>query len=255
MKFRVWETSTSLLIAYEVLALGYKKSQSIRTPLAYDENNELKNAKPPKHDYANYNQSLALLVLNASILEGTLRSIISEKLSSDINEEIEQGKKAGKTSPSKSEQLMYKFRDEVELQGGWENLKNQYSFYFDISLEKSTDESTREGVNALFVLRNILAHGTAIIQPSETMDEEMKDIYPYTWQRKTQRAHIYLKTTFGHESFFENLAEYAVPEHFMEVTKKFLNDIEGQLKPLPERAKKATDMISKYSFGYINYSR
>lgn len=86
MKYRVWETSASLLIAYEVLALGYKKSKSIRTPLVFDKNKELEEAEPPKHDYANYNQSLALLVLNASILEGTLRSIISEKLSADINE-------------------------------------------------------------------------------------------------------------------------------------------------------------------------
>jgi hypothetical protein len=255
LKYRVWETSASLLIAYEVLALGYEKSKSIRTPLVFDENNELKKAEPPKYDYTNYNQSLALLVLNASILEGILRSIISEKLSADIKEEIEQGKRLGKTAPSKSEQLMYKFRDEVELQGGWENLKNQYSFYFDISLEKATDGSTREGVSALFVLRNILAHGTAIIQPSEAMDEEMKDVYPYTWQRKTQRAHVYLKTIFGHDSFFENLAEHAVPEHFMAVTKKFITDIEEQLKPLPERAKKTTEMLNKYSFGYVNYSR
>lgn len=255
MNYRVWETSASLLIAYEVLALGYKKSKSIRTPLSFDENNELAKVEPPKHDYANYNQSLALLVLNASILEGTLRSIISEKLSADIDEEIARGKRLGKTAPSKSEQLMYKFRDEVELQGGWENLKNQYSFYFDISLEKATDESTREGINALFVLRNILAHGTAIIQPSEVMDEEMKDVYPYTWQRKTQRAHVYLKVTFGHDSFFENLAEHAIPEHFMSVTKKFITDIEGLLTPLPERAKKTTEMLNKYSFGYVNYSR
>jgi hypothetical protein len=27
------------------------------------------------------------------------------------------------------------------------------------------------------------------------------------------------------------------------------------LKPLPERAKKTTEMLNKYSFGYVNYSR
>lgn len=47
MKYRVWETSASLLIAYEFLALGYKKSKSIRTPLVFDENNELKKTEHP----------------------------------------------------------------------------------------------------------------------------------------------------------------------------------------------------------------
>ena len=255
MKHRIWETSSSLLIAYEVLALGYKKALSIRTPFNFDSITELERVEPPKHDYANYNQSLALITLNASILEGTLRSMISEKLATDINMSIEEANKAGRAGPTKPEQLLFKFRDEVELQGGWENLKNQYLFYFDLSIEKATDESTREGVNALFVLRNVIAHGTAIIQPSEKMEEEAKDVYPYTWQRKMQRAHVYLKTAFGHDGFFENLAEHAVPEHFMTVTKKFLQDVHAQVNPAPGRAQKTIEMINNYSFGYINYSR
>ncbi|MBJ9976921.1 hypothetical protein IAE35_10685 [Pseudomonas sp. S75] len=255
MKHKIWETSSSLLIAYEVLALGYKKALTIRTPLNLDPSAELNKTAPPKHDYANYNQSLALITLNASILEGTLRSIISEKLSTDINLMVDEANRSGRSGPTKPEELLCKFRDEVELQGGWENLKNQYLFYFNISMDKITDESTKEGINALFVLRNFIAHGTAIIQPSEKMEEEDKDIYPYTWQRKMQRAHVYLKSKFGHEGFFENLAEHAVPEHFMTVTKKFLQDISAQACPAPGRAEKTLNMIKNYSFGYINYSR
>lgn len=255
MKHRIWETSISLLVAYEILALAYKKALSIRTPFEIDPTEELKRVELPKHDYANYNQSLALISLNASILEGTLRTIISEKLAVDINMAIEEANESGRAGPTKSEQLLFKYRDELETQGGWENLKSQYLFYFDLSIEKATDESTREGINALFVLRNIITHGTAIIQPSEKMEEDMKDVYPYTWQRKIQRAHVYLKTEFGHDGFFENLAERAVPEHFMTVTKKFLRDIHTQVKPASERAEKTVHMISNYSFGYINYSR
>lgn len=255
MKHKIWETSNSLLIAYEVLALGYKKALSIRTPFNFEHTTELTRAEPPKHDYANYNQSLALITLNASILEGTLRSIISETLATDINLAIAQANEAGRTGPTKAEQLLFKFRDEVELQGGWESLKNQYSFYFNLAIEKITDESTREGINALFVLRNIIAHGTAIIQPSEQMEEDMKDVYPYTWQRKTQRAHVYLKTTFGHDGFFENLAEHEVPKHFMTITKKFLQDVLAHVQPAPTRAQKTIQMINNYNFGYINYSR
>jgi hypothetical protein len=254
LKYRIWETSVSLLVAYESLALAYKRSISLRETLEI-EDGEIKKIEAPDPDYANYNHSFALLILNASIIEGTLRSIISERLTLDIDVATEEGKKQGKTAPSKAEQLTYKFRDEVELQGGWENLKNQYAFYFDISLDKITDEKTKEAINALFILRNILAHGTAIIQPSKAMEDDMRDVYPYTWQRKIQRAHVYLKSVFGHEGVFENLASHNLPEHFIEVTKKYVADIARAIDPLPERARKTIKMIEDFSFGYINFSR
>ncbi|WP_194866355.1 hypothetical protein [Alloalcanivorax profundimaris] len=253
-KIRVWETSISLLIAYETLALGYKKAKSIRTPLRLEGGNLEKN-EPPTSDYANYHQSFALLILNASIVEGTVRSILSEKVSDDIDYEIKKGKAFGQEGPSRAEELLYKFREEVELQGGWEKLKGQYKQYLDVNLDKITSEEVKEGMNALFVLRNILAHGTAIIQPSMKMDDELRDVYPFNWQARIQRASVYLKSKFNHDGIFENLAEFEVPEHFMNITKTYLNDLEKTVGDIPERAKKTIEMVSKYSFGYINYSR
>lgn len=250
-KLKIWETSISLLVAYEILALGYKKAKAIRTPVSLGESQR----KHMQHDYANYHQSFAMLVLNASIVEGTVRSILSEKISTDVDYEIKKGESVGQTKPSRSEQLLYKFREEVELQGGWEKLKGQYAQYLDISLDKITDDRTREGLNALFVLRNILAHGTAIIQPSARMDEDLKDVYPFNWQSRIQRASVYLKSIFGHEGVFENLAEFGVPEHFMDVTKTYFKDLEKNLGILPERAQKTIKMVCDYEFGYINYSR
>lgn len=247
----MWETSISLLIAYETLALGYKNAKEIRTPFSIVEDQP----KPKQHDYANYNQSLALLVLNASIVEGTVRKILSEKISDDVNYEIEKGRLTGQTEPSRSEQLLYKFREEVELQGGWEKLKGQYAQYLDLSLDKITDQRTREGVNALFVLRNVLAHGTTIIQPSTKMHEDLKDIYPFKWQSKIQGASAYLNSVFGHDGILENLAEFDVPEHFMDVTKVYFKDLEKNLGVLPERIQKTIKMVYNYKFGYINYSR
>lgn len=66
---------------------------------------------------------------------------------------------------------------------------------------------------------------------------------------------MYLKSIFGHEGIFENLAEFDIPQHFMEVTQSFFKDVEQQLGPLPERAKKTVEMLLEYNFGYINYSR
>ncbi|AVO51542.1 hypothetical protein [Ectopseudomonas mendocina] len=253
-KIRIWETSISLLIAYEILALGYKKAKSIRTPLRLDDGN-LEKDTTPTSDYANYHQSFALLILNASIIEGTIRSILSERISSDIDYEIEKGKSFGQEKPSRAEELLYKFREEVELQGGWEKLKSQYKQYLEINLDKITNEETREGINTLFALRNILSHGTAIIQPSIKMDDELKNVYPFNWQTKIQRASVYLKSKFSHEGIFENLAEFEVPEHFMEITKTYLNDLKKAVGDIPERAKKTIEMVDRYSFGYINYSR
>lgn len=253
-KIKVWETSISLLIAYENLALAHKKAKAIRSPFKIGgEEDDIED--PKGAEYANYHQSFAMLILNASIVEGTLRSILSEKVASDVGYEIEKGKAFGQESPSRSEELLYNFRNEVELEGGWEKLKKQYNKYLSISLDNITDERTKEGVNALFVLRNILAHGTAIIQPSEKMDDEFKDVYPFSWQKKVQRASVYLKSVFGHEGIFENLAEFEVPEHFMAVTVRYFEDSEKSLGDLPERAKKTIEMVKGYSFGCINYSR
>lgn len=253
-KIKIWETSISLLIAYETLALGYKKAKSIRTPLKL-EGGSLKENEPPASDYANYNQSFAMLILNASIVEGTVRSVLSERISRDVDHEIAKGKAFGQNKPSRAEELLYKFREEVELQGGWEKLKGQYKQYLDVNLDNITSEEVKEGINALFVIRNILAHGTAIIQPSMKMDDELRDVYPFNWQTKIQRASVYLKSIFSHEGIFENLAEFEVPEHFMKISKTYLNDFEMAVGDMPERAKKTIGMVSEYSFGCINYSR
>lgn len=246
--YKGWETSTSLLIAYESLALAHKRSNGF-------EEVEADFAKRPQSQYANYKHAFALLILNASIIEGTLRSIISERVVFDIEEAIQKGIKAGQTSPSKPEQLLSKFLSEIEMQGGWEKLKEQFAFYFDISVDKIASEETKEGINALFVLRNVIAHGTALIQPSSKMSDNMQDVYPYNWQRKLQRASVYLEKHFKKGDIFENLAEYSMPEHFMEVTKDFMLQVENKFNPLPERVKETVDMVKGFNFGYINYTR
>lgn len=247
-KYRGWDTARSLLIAYESLALAYEKQHKIEQI-----NAECAEREPVK--YVNYNHCFALLVLNASILEGVLRSIISDRVTSDIDEAVKKGMAEGRTEPSKPEQLLSKFLSDIEMQGGWDRLKEQYSFYYDISLEKLVSSDIKEGITTLFVLRNVLSHGTTIIQPKIKMEDGLKDIYPFNWQRKLQRVSVYLEKEFKNGGLFENLAEHDVPAHYFDVTKSFLSEAKKQFGPLPDRIHETIQMIEGYNFGYINYSR
>lgn len=257
MDYKGIETSRPLLVAYEVLALDYKKASSRRkTDLEMLKNWQQKDTpEPSSTDFLNYHRSFALLVLNASIIEGTLRSALSERLSNDIEENIQQEVKQGLNKPSKPQKLLQKFRDEVELQGGWEKLKGHYSFYLDISISSSLSEKTKEAIDTLFILRNVLSHGTALIQANTVMSDDMKDVYPYQWQRKLQRAEVYLRREFGHADILENLAEFGVPEHFLDMTKTLFHEIETSIDAFPPRAAETVALLREYSFGYISRSR
>lgn len=253
MRFRILETASSLIVSYEILALEYNRAKIRRSSIVGI-------AEPESQDdssnhFNNFNITFSLLNLNASIIEGALRSILSEQLNYDINKSVEKGMREGNTEPTAQERLLYKFRDEVEAQGGWERLKEQYSVYLKLSLNEITSADVKEGLDVLFALRNIIAHGTAIVYPKTNMENDLKDVYPYSWQRKLQRVRVYMKKHFGHEDIFDNLSEYGVPEHFLNITKEFAKDIEKAIEPLPERGKLTLDKIKQYSFAKICFSR
>lgn len=242
------ETATSLLISYEAVALAHRKSNNIENIYAEQD------GRNPNQN-VNYKCGFALLIINASIIEGTLRSIISERLLEDIAKATDGARAQGRTGPTKAESLLAKYHSDVEMQGGWEKLKEQYSFYFDKSLSEEIGKDLSETLEVLFLLRNVLAHGTAIVQPSVNMDNTMKDIYPYNWQRQLQRASVYLEKIFGKGDIFKNLADYSMPEHFLEKTKELFLAVEKSFGPIPPRASKTIGMLHQYSFGYVHYTR
>lgn len=251
MKYKTLETSTSLFLAYQPLAREYKRAANRRTPLTFDSSE--KGGKTSSPHFNNYNQSFALLILNASILEGTLRSILSEKIANDIKIETQQGRSEGRSKASKAEQLLYKFRDDVEIYGGWGKLKEQYKFYLEIHLDKVGSKDLKEAIDALIVLRNIIAHGTAIVQPNEKIDDALKDVYPYSWQNKVHGASVYLRKVYGSDDMFENLAEFDIPKHFLDVTREYLNAVTEELDFSPKRANQTLEMINRYTFGSIDH--
>ena len=162
MKYKGYETSYSLLCAYEVLALEYKCKNKPKAAFS-KEHKTGPYAEVPSMNFNNYSFTFALLNLNAAIVEGVMRSILSELVSKEVDRQMNAGKKAGRGKRSSTENLLNKFFIEIEAQGGWERLKEQYATYLGISIDNTITTETKEAINALFVLRNILAHGTSII--------------------------------------------------------------------------------------------
>jgi hypothetical protein len=233
------------MISYETLALSHKRMAIIEQ----NKSGSMFGDKAP-NPYVNYNNIFSLLLLNASIIEGALRSLLSQRILNDIDIAIQEGKKRGQTKPSKPEEMLSKFHSDIEMQGGWEKIKEQYSSYFDVSLDDLMADDLKESINTLFTLRNILAHGTAIIEPNIRMDESMKDLYPYNWQRKLQKISVYLKREFKNDSIFDNLVEHELPEHFLNKTKELFKKIEGEFNPIIGRPENIFKVIESYSFGY-----
>lgn len=245
--YKVFETASSLVIAYETLALAHRRKWSAENLRVQDDG-----AAPVS--WVNFQNAFAILILNASIIEGTLRSILTHRLRLDLDEAVVRGTEAGQTGPNKMEQLLAKFQAEVEMSGGWEALKRHIDTYLDVSVDKSVTPETKEAVTVLFALRNVLSHGTALIQPSVKMSDDMKDIYPWNWQSKLHGVSMYLERHFGKGGVFENLAAHEMPEHFWDVTKDYLTQVETLFSPIPEPVQKTIKMVKDLSFGFRMYT-
>lgn len=252
MKSKGLETSSSLLFAYEILAIQYKNKNKPRESLSgqYDIDTAV-----PSMNYNNYGYTFALLNINAAIIEGVMRSILSELVSEEVDRRTRLGILAGKDKRDSVENILNKFSFEVEGQGGWDKLKEQYASYLGLSIDKTITSQTKEAMSALYVLRNILAHGTAIIHPFEQVPDALKDEPAFKWQSRLQGARVYLEKQFGHKDIFENLAEFDIPEHFLEKTKEFMKEILPAIQHEPKRANKTIVALSNYSFGFTNITR
>lgn len=251
MKYKGLESSYSLLFAYEVLALQYKRKCEPRAAFSAEHKTGLL-AEVPSMNFNNYSFSFALLNTNAAIVEGLMRSILSELVSEEIDRQVHAGMQAGRTSRSSPENLLNKFFIEIDAQGGWERLKEQFANYLGLSIDKTIAVQTKDAMSTLFVLRNILAHGTALIHPSGQLADDLKDEPIFKWQSRLQSARVYLERQFGHKDIFENLAEFDLPEHFLNKTKDFLKEILPAIQHQPKRAERTISAIEKFSFGYVN---
>jgi hypothetical protein len=225
--FRGWETSLSLLLAYDGLARNH--AQHLRNASKEPGTNE-----PHPRDV--YRNLFALLILNASIVEGTLRTILSERVMADRNTAVAAGDRQGRKKHDGPTRILEEFLISLEGAGSWSKLTSDSKSYLGEAMHHGLPADLVLGIENLFVLRNVLAHGTALIQPATTMADDMKGIYPFNWQSKLHGVGMYLEKQFKRSGVFENLAHPDVAEHFMGVTKRYLTEIEKKFDPLPDRA-------------------
>lgn len=190
------ETSTSLLHAYDSVALQH---QRMRKAESWEVGKPAVVPSPPPMTFDRYATTFTLLSLNAAIVEGTMRSILADRILKNRLAAIDEANRQGRTVSTSAERLVETFHLSVETNGGWENLKAQYAEYLGIKMldlvptDKGTTLQTAEVIESLFVLRNVVAHGTAFVIPKEWMDDNSRENYPYKWQSKLQRASVLLK--------------------------------------------------------------
>ena len=225
------ETAFYLTKAYELLSNSHRNAYREAQDFSQDES-------------INYYCGPALLSINASIIEGTLRSILAVKLEENLDELVRLEQYSQVTLQS-----LQKARYEVELQGGWEKLKEQYSAYLDLSLKNMMGKTLYESFEVLFIIRNIVAHGTTFIEPLEAMSDHQKNLYPYKWQGKLQRANQYFKKEFEKDSLLEALKIYSLPEHFLEKTRQLVTILNGNFSDLTPRIKATLHEIQVIDFG------
>ncbi|MFJ3119629.1 hypothetical protein ACIPI6_24145 [Pseudomonas protegens] len=135
-----------------------------------------------------------------------MRTILTEKVRSDLDTAILRGVREGRTEHDSPTRLLQKFLVDLETSGGWENLvKTSGMAYYGSPLDQDVSAEAKEGIHALFVLRNVLAHGTTLIQPATKMEDDLKGQYPFIWQSKLGGVAAYLEKRFKRGGYLKTL--------------------------------------------------
>lgn len=243
-------TSAHLLYAYDELALKIKRKAQI---FGVD--------NPFLIDYSKHQLSgefiglnLALMNMNAAVLEGSLRSLLCETIRRD-SELLGELSISNKEQPeyrvlTSSYKLLKQFQEEVEFQGGWDKLKRLYKEYVGINLDEILDKEKTSAINSIFTLRNIAAHGTGYVIPKHPLTDDDKGTYLFKWQSKTQSLTVYTKKVFNVD-VLTALKHPCFAYHYMELIKELLGNIQSD--NFPPNASMLLDNIRNYSFGYRNF--
>lgn len=98
--YRGWDTATSLLLAYEASARAHN---------AAIQQAPIEPGQTEPHEYFGYMHGFALLILNASIIEGTMRTILTERVTADLDRAIQRNNAAGLTAHTAPDRLLGDF--------------------------------------------------------------------------------------------------------------------------------------------------
>lgn len=223
------ETSNSLAIEYKRLALTQNPSK-----LKVIESGEL------------YSSNIILLLLNACIIEGVLRTWLTTEIKKDLKELATERKETGKTSPSKPELIAESYLVKVEHTGGWRNINDQYKEYMAVKL---SGMSSYTAINHLFTLRNVVGHGTSIVIPKHHAEAPGSD-YTDSWQKKFEDVRKYLTSNLNASNVLDSLSKSEISKHFWEQSRIFLDEVSGKFGNKVIRSSSAYKSFDGYSFGF-----
>lgn len=225
------ETSNSLAIEYKRLALTQNPSKlgTIRSDEFYSSN-------------------IILLLLNACIIEGVLRTWLTAEIKKDLNKLATERMQAGKNSPSKPEMVAENYWVKVEHAGGWQSIISQYRDYMALQL---TSISGYTSINHLFTLRNVIGHGTSIVIPKYHTEAPGSD-YTDSWQKKLEDVRRYLTSNLNASDVLDSLSKSEISKHFWEKSRIFLDEVAGKFDNEIVQTSLAYKSFDRYSFGFRN---
>jgi hypothetical protein len=248
------DTSNQLLIQYKSLASDVAQKATVDNSKfdRYELFTSSYIGKVLDDKYISFN--LLIINLNAGILEGYLRAVISEIVHADrkkLNKHCVENRNAEISHAlDKYYNNIRSLIDEIENKGGYSNLKQQYKNYLDIDFSKVLTNELKGDIEALFLLRNIAAHGTALVAPIGTMDESQKNDYPYKWQSQLKSVDVLAKRKFG-LTIHEALRHPCFASYFMGKTQELIRSISIHDK-VADYQKEMYKKIVEYKFGFLN---
>ena len=225
------ETSNSLAIEYKRLALTQNPSK-----LATIKSDDL------------YSSNIILLLLNACIIEGILRTWLTAEIKKDLNKLATERMQAGKTSPSKPEIVAENYWVKVEHAGGWQSINNQYREYMTVKLSSI---SGYPAITHLFTLRNVIGHGTSIVIPKYHAEAPGSD-YTDSWQKKLEDVRTYLTTNINASDVLDSLSKSEISKHFWEQSRIFLDGVAEKFNNEIVQTSLAYKSFDGYRFGFRN---
>lgn len=247
-------TSTHLLNASDHIAIQIRrKAKPIKMEDRCDYIFDLSYSQLERHtEFIGLN--LIFINLLAAVLEGTLRTCICEIMQID-SEKLGELSNSKKNDPEynaivRSYAIAKKYSEDVEFKGGWDNLKKQYREYFQINLDKVLDKEKTSGINAIFTLRNVAAHGTAIVTPKVKLKDASEGEYTFKWQSKLQGLSVNIQQEFNMD-LLDALQHPSLSFYFVNLVKELINSL-GSNDKMPTNSKALLNNLKNYSFGHLN---
>lgn len=246
--FNIFNTNVYLLQQYEEIAIKIRSGAIERNYEELDANGEPKETIVLKEE--NIFRNLTLISLNAAIVEGILRQVFTAAVSKDHHAMGElaatEPNKESASTIFRSYNKIFNLHIDLEANGSWDNLKKAIKDYIGLKVEDKMSDIN--AFTAMFHLRNAIAHGTALVLPSDEILNNEGDEYLVKWQNKLHSASMFAKRNFS-TTLFEALKHPSFAEKFMDETKLFMDSL-SHLQIFNNEQSFLFDNIRRYTFGY-----